>query len=286
MSGFASKWMLYAAALQAGWAVPAMVAWAVSLGTVFLCVKATSAVFLGPTTEATKDAHESPPTMVWGMGFMAAGSHRAGHCAAVGGQLSPQSDSGRAATERGVQVTWFGLSSDAGSFSTMGGLVLAVVSLVLGGVIYASPMPRVRRPCSRPVAARGTGRRRWRHLHWRRAVVGRGPADGWRLLQHLPQNWHEFFRWSKVDAVYLGVWSGMQAVSRGSGRGGLLDGALRAAALVIALAAAVLAGFKWQLAPTLTGMQTIALPPMPSLLVAACSVAAVCLVLAALSHAS
>jgi hypothetical protein len=32
-----------------------------------------------------------------------------------------------------VQVTWFGLSSDAGSFSTMGGLVLAVVSLVLGG---------------------------------------------------------------------------------------------------------------------------------------------------------
>jgi formate hydrogenlyase subunit 3/multisubunit Na+/H+ antiporter MnhD subunit len=59
MSGFASKWMLYAAALQAGWAVPAMVAWAVSLGTVFLGAKATSAVFLGPLTKATKDAHES-----------------------------------------------------------------------------------------------------------------------------------------------------------------------------------------------------------------------------------
>src|SRR5579859_2278629 len=28
MSGFASKWMLYAAALQSGWAVPAMIAWA------------------------------------------------------------------------------------------------------------------------------------------------------------------------------------------------------------------------------------------------------------------
>ena len=74
MSGFASKWMLYAAALQAGWAVPAMVAWAASLGTVFLGVKATSAVFLGPTTENTKDAHESPPTMIWGMGLLAAGS--------------------------------------------------------------------------------------------------------------------------------------------------------------------------------------------------------------------
>ena len=74
MSGFASKWMLYAAALQAGWAVPAMVAWAASLGTVFFGAKATSAVFLGPLTKATKDAHESPPTMVWGMGFLAAGS--------------------------------------------------------------------------------------------------------------------------------------------------------------------------------------------------------------------
>ncbi len=74
MSGFASKWMLYAAALQAGWTVPAVIAWAASLGTVFLCAKATSAVFLGPLTEATKDAHESPPTMVWGMGIMAAGS--------------------------------------------------------------------------------------------------------------------------------------------------------------------------------------------------------------------
>ncbi len=36
-----------------------------------------------------------------------------------------------------VQVTWFGLSSNAGSFSTMGGLVLAVVSVILGGLIYA-----------------------------------------------------------------------------------------------------------------------------------------------------
>src|SRR5215831_8524660 len=74
MSGFASKWMLYAAALQSGWAVPAMVAWAVSLGTVFLGAKATSAVFLGPLTPATRDAHESPGTMIGGMGLLAVGS--------------------------------------------------------------------------------------------------------------------------------------------------------------------------------------------------------------------
>src|SRR5664279_3604234 len=136
MSGFASKWMLYAAALQAGWAVPAMVAWAVSLGTVFLCAKATSAVFLGPLTEATKDAHESPPTMVWGMGLMAAGSVVLGVAPqlAVNYLLNPIMSALGIAT---VNVTWLGLSSDAGSFSSVGGLVLAVFSLIVGGAIYA-----------------------------------------------------------------------------------------------------------------------------------------------------
>jgi formate hydrogenlyase subunit 3/multisubunit Na+/H+ antiporter MnhD subunit len=107
MSGFASKWMLYAAALQAGWAVPAMVAWAVSLGTVFLGAKATSAVFLGPLTEATKDAHESPPTMVWGMGFLAAGSVILGIAPqlAVNYLLNPILGALKLSP---VQVTWFG----------------------------------------------------------------------------------------------------------------------------------------------------------------------------------
>ena len=125
MSGFASKWMLYAAALQAGWAVPAMVAWAVSLGTVFLGAKATSAVFLGPLTEATKDAHESPPTMLWGMGFLAAGSVVLGVAPqlAVNYLLNPVLAHVKLDA---VQVTWFGLSGNAGSFSSMGGLVLAL----------------------------------------------------------------------------------------------------------------------------------------------------------------
>ena len=137
MSGFASKWMLYAAALQAGWAVPAMVAWAVSLGTVFLGAKATSAVFLGPLTAATKDAHESPSSMVWGMGLLAAGSIVLGIAPqlAVNYLLNPIL--GALGLGAGVHVTWLGMSADAGSFSTTGGLVLAVVSLVLGGAIYA-----------------------------------------------------------------------------------------------------------------------------------------------------
>ena len=74
MSGFASKWLLYTAALQAGQIIPALLAWVASVGTVFMCIKATSAVFLGPTTASTEKAHESPSTMVWAMGLFAAGS--------------------------------------------------------------------------------------------------------------------------------------------------------------------------------------------------------------------
>jgi hypothetical protein len=181
MSGFASKWMLYAAALQAGWAVPAMVAWAVSLGTVFLCAKATSAVFLGPLTEATKDAHESPPTMVWGMGFMAAGSVVLGVAPQLAVNYFLNPILGALGLGTGVQVTWFGLFADAGSFSTTGGLVLAVVSLVLGGADLRHCLRRA--PARLRLAAARAGRRGRRNLYRRRAFVRPGKAHGRRLLR-------------------------------------------------------------------------------------------------------
>jgi multicomponent Na+:H+ antiporter subunit A len=277
MSGFASKWMLYAAALQAGWAVPAMVAWAVSLGTVFLCAKATSAVFLGPVTEATADAHESPKTMVWGMGFMAVGSIALGVAPqlAVNYLLNPIL--GALGLGAGVHVTWLGLSSDAGSFSSMGGLVLAVVSLVLGGLIYA--IAYVARPAQvaggAALAGAGGG-----------IFTGGEPlSDQGRLTAGdfsdiFLQNWHEFFRWSNVDRVYLGIWSGLQAASRGLG---VVVGWMErfAAALVVALAVVVLVGLHWYSTGVLL-LETPATVPMPMMLVAACAVAAVSLILAAL----
>jgi multicomponent Na+:H+ antiporter subunit A len=141
MSGFASKWMLYAAALQSGAVIPAMTAWAASLGTVFIGVKATSAVFLGPPTEHTTDAHESPASMIWGMGLLAAGSIVLGVAPqlAVNYLLNPILRA--LALGAGVHVTWLGLSSDAGSFSTTGGLVLALVSVIVGGAIYVLAYP-------------------------------------------------------------------------------------------------------------------------------------------------
>ena len=277
MSGFASKWMLYAAALQAGWAVPAVVAWAASLGTVFLGAKATSAVFLGPQTEATKDAHESPPSMVWGMGFLAAGSVVLGIAPQLAVNYFLNPILAALGLGAGVHVTWLGLSADAGSFSSVGGLVLAVVSIVLGGAIYLVAY------AARPVASSGAAL----------AGAGGGIFTGGEPLgeqgrltagdfsEIFQEHWHSFFRWSNVDRVYLSVWDGLQTVSRGLG---IVFAWMErhATVLILVFAAAMLAGVRW-LAPAAVNAAPSSPAAIPPLLVAACAVAAGALLLAAVT---
>jgi multicomponent Na+:H+ antiporter subunit A len=276
MSGFASKWMLYAAALQAGWAVPAMVAWAVSLGTVFLGAKATSAVFLGPLTDATRDAHESPPTMIWGMGFMAAGSVILGIAPqlAVNYLLNPILG---ALQLSAVQVTWFGLSADAGSFSTGGGLVLALVSLILGGAIYAIAYASRQASVVGGAALAGGGSGIFTGGE---PLSEQGRLTAGDFSSIFLQNWHEFFRWSNVDRVYLGVWSGMQAASRGLG---VVVAVLerKAVIFVVAFTALVFAFVQW-IVPAPSGFYEGGRTAIPSVLIAAIGVAAAGLFLASL----
>ena len=209
MSGFASKWMLYAAALEAGWAVPAVVAWAVSLGTVFLGAKATSAVFLGPLTDDTRHAHESAPTMVAGMSIMAVGSVVLGIAPqlAVNLLLNPVLAAYGLAP---VQVTWLGLSSGAGSFSTVGGLLLALVSLVMGLAVYWIAR------ASRLATIGGA------------AMIGAGGGifTGGEPLEDddrmtagdfsaiFEEHWKPFFRFTHVDSLYLALWRGLDACAQ------------------------------------------------------------------------
>jgi multicomponent Na+:H+ antiporter subunit A len=283
MSGFASKWMLYTAALQTGWAVPAMVAWAASLGTVFLGVKATSAVFLGPVTEKTRNAQESSPTMIWGMGLLAAGSILLGVAPqlAVNWLLNPIL--GALGLGAGVHVTWLGLSADAGTFSSVGGLVLAIVSLVLGGIIYAIAY------AARSVTAGG-------EAVLAGAGAGGGIFTGGEPLSEqgrltagdfsgiFMQNWHDFFRWTNVDAFYLSLWRGLQAISRALG---IVVSWMeqQATALVIVLAAVILTAVHW-FAPAISVSASSAVHHMPVLLVAACIVAAVSLLIVALASSA
>jgi multicomponent Na+:H+ antiporter subunit D len=100
------------------------------------------------------------------------------------------------------------------------------------------------------------------------------------------ENWKEFFRWSNVDAVYLGVWRGLRAASRGLE---IFVGWMerRALALVVVLAAAVLAGVRW-FAPGASDWSYSRDVPLsgpisvPILLVSACAIAAVALLLTAI----
>ena len=288
MSGFVSKWMLYAAALQAGWPVPAMVAWVVSLGTVFLCAKATSAVFLGPLTEKTQDAHEAPPTMQWGMELMAVGSIVLGIAPqlAVNYLLNPVL--GALSLGSGLRVTWLGLFAGAGSFSTTGGLVLALVSLVLGGGIYAIAYFAKPAAAAPTLIGTGTGGAVLAGMGGDIFTGGEPLTDRARLTagdfsEIFVQNWSGFFRWSNVDRVYVAAWEGLQAASR------VLAIAVSwmeryAAVLVVALAAAVLAGLRW-LAPLPIPFKGLPeFSQMPRLLVAACTVAALALIVAALAN--
>lgn len=280
MSGFVSKWMIYAAALQAGWAIPAVVAWVVSLGTVFLCAKATSEVFLGSLTEKTEDAHEAPPTMQLAMALMAAGSVVLGIAPQLAVQYLLNPVLCAFSLGPGLQVSWLGLFAGAGSFSTIGGLVLALVSLVAGGAIYAM----AHQSRTMVVATAGSA-----------ALAGGGVFTGGEPLSDhaqltardfsgiFEQAWRPFFRWSNVDHIYLEVWRGLQFASR---KLGVVVAWMEAHAtlLVVVLAAVLFVLFRWIAQGTAgaeDGAAAISGLHPPALLIASCSAAAISLLLAA-----
>jgi len=280
MSGFASKWMLYTAALQAGWIVPALAAWVASLGTVFCCIQATDAVFLGSTTPATEHAHEAPISMQLGLGCIATGSLVLGVAPqlAVNYLLNPAIAA--LGLGAGIQVTWFGLTATAGSWFTTWGLVLAVVSLIFGGLVYAMANSSRSVVVVGGAALAGAGGNGVFTGGEPFAGEGRLPSRDFTYI--LAQNWSGFFRWSNVDRFYLGVWQG------------LLDGSSalarvvsifeqRAVASIFVLAAAVFAGVRF-FAPQITSAETAAVvQPIPRLLMIACTLAGAALILAALS---
>ncbi|HEV2133529.1 MAG TPA: proton-conducting transporter membrane subunit [Terracidiphilus sp.] len=290
MSGFASKWMLYAAALQAGWAVPALVAWAVSLGTVFLGAKATSAVFLGPLTDRTRGAEEAPSSMLWGMSALAIGSIALGIAPQLAVNILLNPILGALGMGTGIQVTWFGLSASAGSFSSMGGLVLALVSLVLGGGIYLIAWfarPVVATPA---VAGAGGAADASVQVSWGTGGIftgGEPLGDRGRLTARdfsdiFLEHWQSFFRWSNVDRAYMWIWQGLLGASR------TIDKAAHwmeqhATTLVVVLAPVIAISVRF-LAPALQSTAPAAAIPIPHLLIDACAIAAAGLAIAAVAQ--
>jgi multicomponent Na+:H+ antiporter subunit A len=238
-NGFVSKWLLYVAALQAGFTVPALIAWIVSVLTMFMFMKASSALFFGSDGEASDKAHESPRVMLIGSGILAAG------CVVLGiaPQLALNYLIDPALTAMGLQgdlgVSWFGFSSTGGQF-VVGGLLLATLSVIGGAVAYE----RFRRRAVMPVTASAT-------VTWSpRELVSVGPSPaalpavglGTRLAAPTtpftggePLREHSsirssdfsapvatglapFYRWGDVDRYYLAIWHATLRVSGALGR--------------------------------------------------------------------
>ncbi len=287
MSGFASKWLLYTAALQSGQIVPALAAWLVSVGTVFSCVKATSSVFLGQTTAKSESAHEAPPTMVWALGIFGFGSLVLGLAPqlAVNYIINPILPALGLAT---VQVSWFGLTPNAGSWWTMGGLALAIVSAGVGAIVYA--MAGASR--TRTVAVQGGamlvggtfGSAGSGVFTGGESITGPGRLPATEFSSILKKHWAPFYNNTNVDRLYLGVWSGLQAISA------LVARAMAwvetfAVAWIAAFFLVLVCALRW-FVPSVSQMTEAnhGVEKIPALLGAGCAVALVALLIAAVAQ--
>ena len=135
-NGFVSKWLIYVAALQANFVAPALIAWFVSIMTMFVMLKATTSVFFGEESEASAGATESPRPMLAGSGVLA------GLCVLLGiaPQLAIVPLIAPTLFGMGMQsdlvAGWLTVVTPGSSFSATVGLVLAIASLLVGGSTY------------------------------------------------------------------------------------------------------------------------------------------------------
>lgn len=282
MSGFASKWLLYTAALQAGQVIPALAAWVVSVGTVFSCVKATSSVFLGPTTERSATAHEAPPTMVWALGLFACGSAVLGIAPqlAVNYIINPILPALSMST---VQVSWFGLTPAAGSWWTAGGLVLGIVSAAVGIVFYiVAGLSRARAVAvnQQVVLVGATGGGGVGVFTGGESMNGPTRIPAGEFSSILKKHWSPIYRATDVDRVYLDLWKALEGVSKLFGRA--MAWAERQALLwTAALVAVVTVAVRGLVSTSVTHTVANASESIPSLLGLGCTVAFLAILLAA-----
>jgi NADH:ubiquinone oxidoreductase subunit 5 (subunit L)/multisubunit Na+/H+ antiporter MnhA subunit len=275
MSGFASKWMLYSAALEAGQLLPALAAWVASIGTVFYCAKATSAVFLGPASEATEHAHESPPSMQWGLGIVAAGSVVLSVAPQLPVNYLVNPVLAALGMRAGVEVSWFGLAGSTGVWWTTAGLGLAVLSVVLGALVYrlASP-PRVAVQGAGALAGGGV-------FTGGEPMPGTGRLTAGDFSEILLHHWGPFYRWADVDRAYLALWGWLRA-SAGAAARGLRWAEERAVVAIVVLAALLLGAVAW-LGAGAPAASELPLPGIPPLLAAGVGAGCAALLLAALA---
>jgi NADH:ubiquinone oxidoreductase subunit 5 (subunit L)/multisubunit Na+/H+ antiporter MnhA subunit len=228
LNGFVSKWLVYNAALEAGQTIPALVAWIVSIFTVFSFLKATSGVFLGDETADGAKAHEAPRSMLAGTGVLAAGTLLLGVAPqlAIGYLIDPLLPALGAKST--IEVSWLGLATGEGSWFATGGLLLALVALGIGLLVYRmgrpSPAPGPRLPAPMDVFTGGE------------PLVGSSRLLAGDFSVMVKHGLAPFYRWVNVDSYYLGIWRTILRLTAGLGRASLwLEERAPAALLLLAL---------------------------------------------------
>jgi multicomponent Na+:H+ antiporter subunit A len=139
-NGFVAKWLLYAAALDAGQAVVVLVAWLVSTFTAFYILKATVSVFYGdlPDTLRLRERpiNDAPPAMLAGMGALA------GLIVIFGAapQILMKWVVAPAAQALGMAwqgtVTWLGLQTRSVSLPVTAGAGMTLLAALVGWAFY------------------------------------------------------------------------------------------------------------------------------------------------------
>lgn len=233
LNGFVSKWMLYVAALSAGFTVPGLLAWFVSVLTMFTFMSATTGLFFGEDGESSAKAHESPRTMILGSGILAAGCLVLGVAPQLGLDLIIAPALSALGLTSDLGVTWLGLSTAAGSWYTSTGIVLALVSVLAGLVAYrfigrSRPASAVATSavCAPALAAGGSAVSGLQPLAFAPvADVAGSPFTGGVPLPRgarvaasdfskaVQVGIAPFFRIFDVDRYYLAIWHGMLALA-------------------------------------------------------------------------
>ncbi len=212
LSGFVSKWLLYHAALQAGQLIPAMVAWLVSVLTVFYFLKVSSSVFFGERQIELPSPTKSHVWMERAIGILTGGSLLLGIAPQLAFTylLNPLLSQLGLAPVQGI--TWLGFRLAGGDWYVSLGLGMAVVALGLGGLMYLLWQPARRLATSGEVAV----------LEGGGVFSGGEPISGLPRLsasdfsQLIQEQWADIYRWADPDRLYRFLWKALLRLGQGA----------------------------------------------------------------------
>jgi multicomponent Na+:H+ antiporter subunit A len=208
-SGFVSKWLIYNAALEAGQFIPALIAWIVSILTVFYFLKATTGVFLGNETAETTNVHEVPWPMVFGMAILAGGNILLGIAPqlAVGYVINPLLSA--LGSKPVIGISWLGLTAGSGSWFTTPGLILAILAVGAGVLVYWIAIPAPSKELAVKVSPNGTSD----VFSGGEALTGSSHLSASDFSFILKNHLGSFYRWADMDRYYLVLWRQLLRIS-------------------------------------------------------------------------